>query len=254
MKPLFHCVIPARHGSTRLPGKPLLDIAGLPMIERVRQAAAASAARSVIVATDHEEIRARVAAAGGEVCLTAADHASGTDRLAEVARQRGWADDAIVVNVQGDEPLLPAAVINQVAANLAAHPECGVATLCEPITDAETLADPNAVKVVAVAGKALYFSRAPIPWARDRALRGEPPLDPRCPPLRHIYAYRVAALSAFTGWPVAPLEAVECLEQLRFLANGVAIHVAPAVAPVPGGVDTPADLERVRAWFRNAAP
>ena len=139
MKPLFHCVIPARHGSTRLPGKPLLDIAGLPMIERVRQAAAASAARSVIVATDHEEIRARVAAAGGEVCLTAADHASGTDRLAEVARQRGWADDAIVVNVQGDEPLLPAAVINQVAANLAAHPECGVATLCEPITDAETL-------------------------------------------------------------------------------------------------------------------
>ena len=254
MKHKFYCVIPARHGSTRLPGKPLLDIAGVPMIERVRRAAAASSAAAVIVATDHEAIRAQVAAAGGAVCLTAAEHASGTDRLAEVARRQGWADDAIVVNVQGDEPLLPAAVIDQVAANLAAHPECGVATLCEPIADAETLADPNAVKVVAAAGRALYFSRAPIPWARDRALSGELPLDPRCPPQRHIglYAYRVAALRAFTGWPVAPLEAVECLEQLRFLANGVAIHVAPAVAPVPGGVDTPADLARVRAWFEGA--
>lgn len=253
---MFYCVIPARHGSTRLRGKPLLDIGGLPMIERVRQAAAASSAAAVIVATDHEEIRARVVAAGGEVCLTAADHASGTDRLAEVADLRGWTDDLIVVNVQGDEPLLPAAAIDQVAANLAAHPDCGVATLCEPIADAATLADPNAVKVVVAGGRALYFSRAPIPWARDAVLQGESPLDPRCPPLRHIglYAYRVAALRAFTGWPVAPLEAVECLEQLRFLANGLAIHVAPAVAPVPGGVDTPADLARVRTWFEGVGP
>ena len=246
---MFYCVIPARFGSSRLPGKPLLEIAGRSMVEWVWAAASQSAADQVVVATDHEEIRDRVAAAGGTAVMTARDHASGTDRLAEVAHLCGWDDAAVVVNVQGDEPQIPPLVINQVAANLKANPRCGVATLCEPITDPRVLVDPNAVKVVCAAERALYFSRAPVPWARDRALRGEDGLDPRCPPLRHIglYAYRVAALHAFTRWPMAPLEAVEALEQLRFLAHGVGIHVAPAVVPVPGGVDTPADLERVRA-------
>ena len=250
---MFYCVIPARHGASRLPGKPLLEIAGKPMVEHVRQAALASAARAVVVATDREEIRAAIEAAGGTACLTSAEHASGTDRLAEVADLLGWGDDEIVVNVQGDEPLLPPAVIDQVAAELAAHPDCGVATLCEVIAEPAELADPNAVKVVVAGGRALYFSRAPIPWARDLARRGAPPLDARCPPLRHIglYAYRVGALRRFTRWPVAPLEAVEALEQLRFLANGVAIRVAEAAAPVPGGVDTPEDLERVREHFRR---
>lgn len=246
---MFYCVIPARFGSSRLPGKPLLEIGGRTMVEWVMAAARQSAAARVVVATDHEEIRDRVAAAGGTALMTARDHPSGTDRLAEVARLSGWDDDAIVVNVQGDEPQIPPLVINQVAHNLEENPQCGVATLCEPITDPRVLADPNAVKVVCAAERALYFSRAPVPWARDRLLRGADGLDPRCPPLRHIglYAYRVAALHAFTRWPVAPLEAVEALEQLRFLSQGVAIHVAHAAAPVPGGVDTPADLERVRA-------
>jgi 3-deoxy-manno-octulosonate cytidylyltransferase (CMP-KDO synthetase) len=252
---MFYCVIPARFGSTRLPGKPLLDIAGKPMVEWVRQAALASTAARVIVATDHEDIHHRVSAAGGVALMTAADHASGTDRLAEVARLCAWPDDAIVVNVQGDEPLIPPLVINQVAANLQGNPDCGVATLCESIVDQHVLTDPNAVKVVCAAERALYFSRAPIPWARDRVLRGEGGIDPRCPPLRHIglYAYRVAALHAFTRWSVAPLEVVEALEQLRFLAQGVAIHVAEALVPVPGGVDTPADLERVRALLGQGA-
>jgi 3-deoxy-manno-octulosonate cytidylyltransferase (CMP-KDO synthetase) len=253
---MFYCVIPARYGASRLPGKPLLEIAGQPMVEHVRRAALASGARAVVVATDHEQVRARIEAAGGIACMTRAEHASGTDRIAEVADLLGWAEDDIVVNVQGDEPLLPPAVIDQVAAELAAHPDCGVATLCEPIAGPGELADPNAVKVVVAAGRALYFSRAPIPWARDLARRGAPPLDARCPPLRHIglYAYRVAALRRFTRWPVAPLEAVEALEQLRFLVNGVPIRVAVAAAPVPAGVDTPEDLARVREGFGSRAP
>ena len=252
---MFYCVIPARFGSSRLPGKPLLDIAGKPMVEWVRQAALASAAARVIVATDHEGIHSRIVANGGDALMTSADHASGTDRLAEVARLCAWPDDAIVVNVQGDEPLISPLLINQVADNLEANPDCGVATLCESILDEQVLADPNAVKVVRAAERALYFSRAPIPWARDRVLRGEGGIDPRCPPLRHIglYAYRVAALHAFTRWPVAPLEAVEALEQLRFLTQGVGIHVASALVPVPGGVDTPDDLERVRALLGQGA-
>ena len=247
----FYCVIPARYGASRLPGKPLLEIAGEPIIAHVLRAASASRAAAVVVATDHAEIADRVAAAGGKACMTAAGHASGTDRLAEVAELCGWRDEDIVVNVQGDEPLLPPAVIDQVAANLVANVDCGVATLCAPIADTGDFTDPNVVKVVAANERALYFSRAPIPWPRDLALRGEPLWDPRNPPLRHIglYAYRVAALRRFSAWPVAPLEAVEALEQLRFLANGIAIQVAPAVAPVPGGVDTSADLERVRAHF-----
>lgn len=243
MKPLFHCVIPARHGSTRLPGKPLLDIAGLPMIERVRQAAAASAARSVIVATDHEEIRARVAAAGGEVCLTAADHASGTDRLAEVARQRGWADDAIVVNVQGDEPLIDPAAVSALARHLAEHPDDPLVTLAAEAR-ADELDNPNAVKVVlSLAGYALYFSRSRIPYPRQAGAAA---------PLKHlgIYGYQRDALLRLAGLAPTPLEQSESLEQLRALENGIPLRVLRVAQGSPG-VDTQEDLERVERLLRG---
>ncbi len=246
----FTVVIPARYASTRLPGKPLADVAGQPMIQRVYAQALKSAADQVIVATDDARIADAVAAFGGQYCMTRSDHPSGTDRLQEVAAQLNLADDAIIVNVQGDEPLIPPQVINQVADNLASHPEAQVATLSEAIGSSEELFDPNAVKVVADAnGLALYFSRATIPWDRDRfAAARELPETMRCWQ-RHIgiYAYRVGLLNRFVDWPQAPLEQIECLEQLRVLYQGERIHVAEACAPIPGGVDTPADLARVCA-------
>lgn len=242
----FIVVIPARYASTRLPAKPLADIGGRPMVERVYRQAQQSAAARVVVATDDERIATAVRAFGGEVCLTSAAHVSGTDRLQEVAAQLSLPEDAIVVNVQGDEPLIPPAVIDQVAANLAAHPQASVATLCEPLAREKDFHNPNVVKVVAdMQGFALYFSRAPIPWPRDAG--GE--LDAR----RHIglYAYRVALLNRFVGWAPAALELTESLEQLRVLARGEKIHVAEAAVPVPGGVDTPEDLARVQARWRE---
>ncbi|MBQ0799408.1 MAG: 3-deoxy-manno-octulosonate cytidylyltransferase [Porticoccaceae bacterium] len=255
---MYSCVIPARFASTRLPGKPLRDMAGQTMIERVYRAASNSAAERVIVATDDERIAEVVRAFGGEVVMTSTEHRSGTDRLAEVAELCGFNDDDVLVNVQGDEPLMPASVIEQVAANLVEHPDCGVATLCEAIQSYADFTDPNIVKVVAdTQGHALYFSRAPIPWPRDAMSVGEATLVSSSvfpsptfpPPMRHIglYAYRVQALRAFTQLSVATLEAAEALEQLRFLANGVPVHVAAACAEVPGGVDTEADLQRVCA-------
>ena len=245
----FTVVIPARFASTRLPGKPLADIAGLPMVIRVMQRARQSGAASVCVATDDVRVFEIVREYGGEALMTRADHVSGTDRLEEVVRQLALPADHIVVNVQGDEPLIPAAVIDQVAANLAAHPDCGIATLCEPIESRADLFNPNIVKVVAdERGHALYFSRAPIPWHRDAfAVPGE-----ELPPgqwWRHIgiYAYRVGFLHRYVGWSPARLELTESLEQLRAMAHGVAIHVAPACEPVPGGVDTAEDLARMRA-------
>ncbi len=245
----FSVIIPARFASTRLPGKPLRDLAGRTMIERVYRQAQASAAAQVVVATDDERIAAAVRDFGGEVVLTATEHPSGTDRLWQAAQLCGLAADSIVVNVQGDEPLLPPPVIDQVAANLAANPEAGVATLCEPIHDIADFTNPNIVKVVADArGFARYFSRAPIPWPRDAFAAGIQALPAGFQPRRHIglYAYRVRLLDRFVGWPVAPIEALEALEQLRFLWHGERIHVADACAPVPGGVDTPADLARVQ--------
>jgi 3-deoxy-manno-octulosonate cytidylyltransferase (CMP-KDO synthetase) len=246
----FTVVIPARYGSTRLPGKALLDIAGKPMVEHVYQRARESRAERVVVATDDERIVAAVESFGGEAVMTSAEHPSGTDRIEEVARRLGLPDDAQVVNVQGDEPLIPAAVIDQVADNLARHSDAGIATLCEPIDSIEDFLNPNIVKLVADrSGMALYFSRAPIPWDRDGfaggAEQGAVPANAR----RHlgIYAYRVALLRQFVGWPPAELERYESLEQLRALANGARIHVADAVAAVPPGVDTAADLEAVRA-------
>lgn len=245
----FVVVIPARYASTRLPGKPLLDIAGKAMIQRVYEQARQSEARQVIIATDDVRIRDAAQAFGASVCMTRVDHVSGTDRLQEVAEQQGWSDDTIVVNVQGDEPLIPPAVINQVARNLAAHREAGIATLCEKITDLETFMDPNAVKVVFdQQGLALYFSRAPMPWPRDAFRERRDTLPAAHPAFRHIgiYAYRAGFLHRFIHWPPAVLEQTESLEQLRALANGVRIHVEPACAKVPGGVDTEADLAAVR--------
>lgn len=251
----FRVVIPARYASTRLPGKPLVDLAGKPMIQRVAERARQSQALSVVVATDDERVREAVRGFGGDVEMTAPAHASGSDRVMEVVRRRRWGGEEIVVNVQGDEPLLPPTVVDQVARALAgADRGCGAATLCEPIRDGADLCDPNVVKVaVAGSGQALYFSRAPLPWSRQAFQDGVPDRLPSGLWRRHvgIYAYRVAALAEFVAWPPSPLEQAEALEQLRLLENGRGILVQETLAPVPGGVDTPADAERVRAVLRR---
>ncbi|MFL0809160.1 MAG: 3-deoxy-manno-octulosonate cytidylyltransferase [Agarilytica sp.] len=250
----FIVVIPARYASQRLPGKPLKDIAGKSMIQRVYNCAQGSAATRVIVATDDDRIENEVLSFSGEVVMTKPDHPSGTDRLQEVVTQLGLAGDDIVVNVQGDEPLIPAAVINQVAHNLMENPFASASTLSEPIADIDTVFNPNAVKVVAdKKGRALYFSRAPIPWVRDEYSNSEPKLLSRSLVQRHIgiYGYRVDLLNQFVGWPLSLLESNEKLEQLRILENGCDIHVEEACEPVPGGVDTEEDLIMVQKLFER---
>ena len=248
----FRVVIPARYASSRLPGKPLIDLGGKPMVLRVVEQALRSAAKTVVVATDDERVAGAVEGSGAMAVMTRADHATGSDRVMEAARICGWGGEEAVVNVQGDEPLIPPAVIDQVAGLLQTPTganACPVATLCEPIPDPAHVFDPNVVKVVANdAGRALYFSRAPLPWARQAFADGQPEHLGRHWH-RHIgiYAYRVSALESFVAWPPSALEEVEVLEQLRLLEHGVDIAVAEAVAPVPGGVDTPADVERVLA-------
>ncbi len=254
MKYKYIIVIPSRYGSSRLEGKPLKDIAGKTMINRVYEQAAKTTAERVLVATDDQRIADAVAAFGGEAVMTATTHSSGTDRLHEVAERFGFADDTIIVNVQGDEPLIPPQVIDQVARNLAERPRLGVATLCANIATYTEFTNPNVVKVVTDADHlALYFSRAPIPWPRDHFMDGLQTLPQTFMAQRHIglYAYRVRTLKQFVRWPVAPLEKMEALEQLRFLWHGEAIHVAAANAPVPGGVDTLDDLQRVTALLRQ---
>ncbi|MFV0477451.1 MAG: 3-deoxy-manno-octulosonate cytidylyltransferase [Parahaliea sp.] len=248
----FIVVIPARYASTRLPGKPLQDIGGKPMLQRVWEQAGKSAAAQVVIATDDQRIESVAQGFGAQVCMTNSQHPSGTDRLQEVACVLGFDDDSIVVNVQGDEPLIPPVVIDQVAANLAAEPTADIATLCESVQEVAVLKDPNVVKVVSDSkGFAHYFSRAPIPWPRD-AFVGEPNALPSGQNwFRHIgiYAYRTRFLHRYVGWQAAPAEQLEQLEQLRALYNGVKIHVSEACERVPGGVDTPADLERLRTYF-----
>ena len=244
----FLVVIPARHASTRLPGKPLQRIGAKPMVQHVWERARASSADRVVVATDHGDIASACEAFGGDCLLTRPDHPSGTDRLAEVVDRLELDDEHIVVNVQGDEPLIPAEVIEQVAANLKSQPRASIATLCEAITDPAVLVDPNAVKVVTDRnGMALYFSRASIPWPRDQKLDSGTMPDGAW--YRHLglYAYRAGFLRRYRTWAPAPLETLESLEQLRALYQGEGIHVAEAAVPVPGGVDTPEDLEAVRA-------
>jgi len=246
----FTVVIPARYASTRLPGKPLLDIAGRPMVRHVWERATRSSAARVVIATDDERIRTAAEAFGAEVCMTAATHPSGTDRLQETVAALGLPGEAIVVNVQGDEPLIPPEVIDQVAANLSRAADCGMATLCEPLDSVEAFLDPNIVKLVRDdRSRAIYFSRAPIPWPRDAFAADRTRLPEGFRPLRHIgiYAYRVQFLHRFVGWPLGALEGRESLEQLRALEHGVGIHADHACAAIPGGVDTPADLVRVNA-------
>ncbi len=269
---MFTVIIPSRYSSTRLPGKPLAMIADKPMIQHVYERAQQSDAAKVVVATDDQRIVDAVKAFGGEVCMTATTHVSGTDRIHEVSRIYGLADDDIVVNVQGDEPLIPPSVINQVADNLYQHSNAVAATLSELIDDIEDYRNPNIVKVVADNnGYALYFSRATIPFYRDGkpfvigsaidnaigsttyADEDEKISGDNLSPQRHIgiYAYRVSLLNQFVKWPVAALEAVECLEQLRILANGGKIHISEAIETVPGGIDTLEDLERINLLLRE---
>nr|WP_298136802.1 3-deoxy-manno-octulosonate cytidylyltransferase [uncultured Pseudomonas sp.] len=249
MSTAFTVVIPARYASSRLPGKPLQDIAGKPMVQHVWEQACKSSAQRVVVATDDVRIVEACRGFGAEVLLTRVEHNSGTDRLAEVAAALGLAPEAIVVNVQGDEPLIPPAIIDQVADNLAVNPQAAIATLAEPIDDAATLFNPNVVKVVSdMNGLALTFSRAPLPWARDAFAVDRERLPANVPYRRHIgiYAYRAQFLHDFVAWGPCWLEDGECLEQLRALWHGVRIHVADALQAPPAGVDTQDDLDRVR--------
>ncbi|GKW22812.1 3-deoxy-manno-octulosonate cytidylyltransferase [Pectobacterium carotovorum subsp. carotovorum] len=242
----FTVIIPARFASSRLPGKPLADINGKPMVVHVMERALESGAQRVIVATDHPDVEAAVRQAGGEVCLTRADHNSGTERLAEVIEQYGFTDEDIIVNVQGDEPLIPSVIIRQVAENLAAS-KAGMATLAVPIETSEEAFNPNAVKVVTDAeGYALYFSRATIPWDRERFAQSKEAIGDHF--LRHIgiYAYRAGFVRRYVTWAPSQLEQIELLEQLRVLWYGEKIHVAVAKAVPSVGVDTPEDLARVR--------
>lgn len=251
----FTVVIPARYASTRLPAKPLKEIAGKTMIQHVYKRACESLASQVIIATDDARIEAVAKSFGARVCMTSADHTSGTDRLQEVVTQLGLADDEIVVNVQGDEPLIPAQVINQVAKNLASMRDASMATLSEPIHSFVDFRNPNIVKVVADAnGRALYFSRAPIPWPRDHFAKADVNTLPEgFPAQRHIgiYAYRVELLHKFVTWQPAPLEKIESLEQLRVMWNGEIIHIAEAIVAVPGGVDTEEDLQRIKSLLEK---
>jgi len=252
--PPFIVAIPARYGSTRLPGKPLLALAGEPMIVHVARRARAAGAADVVVATDDARIEAALAGSGVRVVLTGAEHASGSDRLAEVAERLGWADDAIVVNLQGDEPLAPASGIRAVAAALA-EDAAPMATLATPLQSAEELFDPNCVKLVRdLAGRALYFSRAPVPWPRDAFQHDRTRLPPGLPFLRHIgiYAYRAGFLRRYAQLPRTPLEQLESLEQLRALEHGHAIAVRIAPEPFPPGVDTAEDLLRAQRLLAEA--
>jgi 3-deoxy-manno-octulosonate cytidylyltransferase (CMP-KDO synthetase) len=247
----FCVLIPARLASTRLPDKPLADLGGKPMIVRVAQRVAMAGASRVVVATDHTAIQQACAEHGVEVVMTRADHASGSDRLAEACELLGLDGDDLVVNVQGDEPLIDPTLVSACADLLRARPECQVATAAHAIHDVADLLNPNVVKVVLdQAGRALYFSRAPIPWWRDGAADGTATMPPGGA-LRHIglYAYRAAYLRGFPRLEPAPLEQLEALEQLRVLWHGdrIAVHLS-AQAP-EAGVDTPADLARVRQFF-----
>ncbi|MCV6587561.1 MAG: 3-deoxy-manno-octulosonate cytidylyltransferase [Marinobacterium sp.] len=247
----FSVVIPARYGSTRFPGKPLAELAGKPMIQHVYERACQSEARRVIIATDDQRIADAAQRFDAEVCMTRDDHPSGTDRLQEVVSKVGFYADDIVVNVQGDEPLIPPRLINQVAHNLAAFTQASISTLSEPITEMAALTNPNVVKVVSDReGMALYFSRAPIAFPRDTFARaqasGELPAGFSWQRHIGIYGYRVRLLNDFVQWPPAAIEETECLEQLRAMWNGARIHVAPADEQMPAGVDTPEDLDRIR--------
>jgi 3-deoxy-manno-octulosonate cytidylyltransferase (CMP-KDO synthetase) len=251
----FRVVIPARYASSRLPGKPLADIAGKPMVVRVIEAAGQSGASEIWVATDDSRVAAAVEAHGGRAVMTREDHASGTDRIAEVADRFGWSDSSIVVNVQGDEPLIDPKLVAQVAQALATDAGASMATAGFPLADADEMFNPSVVKVVADgAGRALYFSRAPIPWNRDAFAESRDVLPQGFSPWRHvgIYAYRVAFLRRFGQMAPAPIEQWESLEQLRALWYGERVSIVRCEHAPAAGVDTQADLDVVRARFDQA--
>lgn len=248
--PAFHVVIPARFNSTRLPEKPMLLIGGKPMVVRVAEQAAQSGAQQIWIATDHQTIFSAIHEHGFKACMTRTDHPSGTDRIAEVATQLNWPDDTIVVNVQGDEPLIPPQLIRAVAQHLHQHTECAMATACHPLHDADAMRNPNIVKTVLDKnGNALYFSRAPIPYPRDDFFSDNLPTN--IPVLRHIgiYAYRVSFLRTYSQLAPVAIEKVEALEQLRALWYGYKIGVTISQDAPPGGVDTEADLLVARKHF-----
>jgi 3-deoxy-manno-octulosonate cytidylyltransferase (CMP-KDO synthetase) len=252
----FKVVIPARYGSTRLPGKPLLPIAGKPMIAHVCERAREADADEIVVATDDERIHHAVRALGITAVMTRADHQSGTERIAEVAEQLGWSEDEIIVNLQGDEPLIDPAYLREAAAVLAGQQQAGIATLAAEIRNSEEVFNPNAVKVVLNRhGYALYFSRAPIPWDRDGFAAGNKTLSGNMAYYRHIgmYAYTVDFLRRYCNWDASVLEKTESLEQLRILWQGEAIAVKVVGKVPPAGVDTPEDLERVEEFLRTVS-
>ncbi|HCE1504084.1 TPA: 3-deoxy-manno-octulosonate cytidylyltransferase [Vibrio parahaemolyticus] len=249
----FTVVIPARYSSSRLPGKPLADIGGKPMVQWVYEQAMQSGADDVIIATDDERVSAAVEQFGGKVCMTSPNHESGTERLAEVVDKMAISADHIIVNVQGDEPLVPPVIIRQVADNLAAS-DAPMATLAVEIESEDEVFNPNAVKVVAdERGYAMYFSRATIPWDRDNFAKQDKAIVN--PLMRHIgiYAYRAGFINTYVNWAPSALEQIECLEQLRVLWYGEKIHVAVAKEAPAAGVDTPEDLEAVRAIVAKKA-
>jgi 3-deoxy-manno-octulosonate cytidylyltransferase (CMP-KDO synthetase) len=249
---VFHVIIPARFASTRLPGKPLLQIGDRPLIQWVWQRAVDSGAASVLIATDDERIRAAALKFGADCVMTSPHHVSGTDRIAETARAKGFAADDSVVNLQGDEPMMPAQVIASVAQALRDVAGAEISTAAAPIRSLREFLDPNCVKALRDPdGRALYFSRAPVPWPRD-SIAAERPAS-FVGAWRHIgiYAYRVRSLLQFAAWPPTPLETTEKLEQLRALEHGMHIHVVPLPESPPAGVDTPEDLERVRASLQK---
>ncbi|MGZ8228068.1 MAG: 3-deoxy-manno-octulosonate cytidylyltransferase [Burkholderiales bacterium] len=246
----FTVIIPARYGSSRFPGKPLAELAGRPMVVHVAERARESGASEVIVATDHAGIESVVRSAGYDVVMTRSDHASGTDRLGEVITRRRFDGHRIVVNVQGDEPLVAPALIRRVAESLSAHEHASIATACHPIATAADVVNPNVVKVVLDReGYALYFSRAPIPFARDAYAKGVKAVPKGLPVYRHlgIYAYRVSFLREFRRLKPAPIEQFEALEQLRALYAGYRVSVTITRSAPHAGVDTPADLARAQA-------
>ena len=245
-------MIPARYASTRFPGKPLIDLQGKPMVVRVAERAAQSSASRVVVATDDVRIADACMQAHVGVIMTRSDHATGTDRLSEVATQLGLPDDAVVVNVQGDEPLIPALVIDQVAALLQQRAHAAMATFCHAIHDVADAINPNVVKcALNEAGEALYFSRAPIPYARDDWQGGVNAVPASLPMYRHIglYAYRASFLRIFPTLAIPAIERFEALEQLRALAHGYRIAVSVVDAPLPPGIDTPEDYQRLRELY-----
>ncbi|NOY66282.1 MAG: 3-deoxy-manno-octulosonate cytidylyltransferase [Gammaproteobacteria bacterium] len=246
----FKVVIPARYSSTRLPGKPLLNIAGMPMIQHVYNQAIQSGADEVVIATDDSRIEKACASFSALTCMTDVNHQSGTDRIAEVLSKMQWSDDTIIVNVQGDEPLLPPSLIRQVANDLAKHSDASIATLCTPVQTSAELLDPHVVKVIMDhKGNAMYFSRAPIPWDRDAFERNSETLPDDSEHYRHIglYAYRASFIRDYNSIQSCYLEKAESLEQLRALWSGHVIRVSVTSSPPGHGVDTQEDLDRVHS-------